>query len=128
MNAGRFAANSNREDRGDAKAADDLTLESDAVLVARAQRDRKEFSALYLRYVDPIYRYCFRSLGTREAAADATSQIFANAMAALPRCDGSTFRSWLFAIAHNALIDAHRARRTDLSLDSAALTRDPAIS
>src|SRR4051812_47033929 len=112
MNTNRFVGLPPHSDQpvGD---GEDLPLENDAVLVARAQRDPNEFAALYLRYVDPVFRYCYRSLGTRDAAADATSQIFANAISALPRCDGSTFRPWLFAIAHNALMDVHRARRPD---------------
>jgi hypothetical protein len=43
-----------------------------------------------------------------EAAEDATSLVFAKALAGLPsyRADGATFRSWLFTIAHNVVIDA----------------------
>ena len=84
----------------------------DADLVARAKVDRQEFALLYTRYADPVYRYCLRRLGNPETAADATSQIFAKAMVALPGCRDSAFRSWLFAIAHNTLVDAYRAHRT----------------
>jgi RNA polymerase sigma-70 factor (ECF subfamily) len=66
------------------------------------------FAQLYARYVDPVYRYCYRRLGSREAAEDATSEIFCNALEALPRFTGDSFRSWLFAIAHNVVADQFR--------------------
>jgi RNA polymerase sigma-70 factor (ECF subfamily) len=96
--------------------------EGDAALVVAAKQNRQAFGKLYLRYVDPIYRYCLRRLRTKEAAEDATSQVFTKALAALPayREDASSFRSWLFAIAHNVVADAYRARHLDASLDVAA--------
>src|SRR4051794_25731491 len=85
----------------------------DSSLVAAAQRDRTAFAPLYQRYVDPIHRYCLRRLGSIEAAEDATAQIFTKALAALPayREQGISFRSWLFTIAHNILVDIERGFR-----------------
>ncbi len=87
--------------------------ESDEVLVARAAVDPAAFAPLYQRYVEPIFRYCHRRLGSKEAAEDMTSAIFTKALAALPgfKPAGATFRGWLFAIAHNAIADEHRKRR-----------------
>lgn len=92
--------------------------QDDASLVVRARDDRQAFAALYDAYVDPVYRYCFRRLGSREGAEDATSLVFAKALAALPhyRDDNPSFRSWLFAIAHNVLADELRSRRRDRPL------------
>src|SRR5215216_1930674 len=97
-------------------------LDRDARLVALAKSDPRAFAPLYARYFDPVYRYCYRRLGHPEAAADATGQVFAKALAALPgyRDDARSFRSWLFAIAHNVLIDEGRARRTITTLEEAA--------
>jgi hypothetical protein len=36
------------------------TEASDAILVAAAQRDRRAFAPLYIRYVDQVYGYCLR--------------------------------------------------------------------
>lgn len=96
----------------------------DATLVAAAQRDRQAFAPLYRRYVDSVYRYCYRRLGNREAAEDATSLIFAKALAALPRYRDRSFRSWLFTIAHNVIADSYRSRRTDAPLAAAAQLAD----
>jgi RNA polymerase sigma-70 factor (ECF subfamily) len=92
--------------------------QDDLALVIRARQDRQAFAALYDAYVDPVYRYCFRRLGSRESAEDATSLVFAKALAALPeyRGDNPSFRSWLFAIAHNVIADELRACRHDQPL------------
>jgi RNA polymerase sigma-70 factor, ECF subfamily len=89
---------------------------SDAALVARAQHDRQAFGLLYDRYVELIFRYRLVRLRDREDAEDATSLIFARALAALPTQRGGSFRSWLFSIAHNVVVDAHRRERSGLPL------------
>ena len=94
--------------------------DDDDALVRAAQRDPRAFAALYLRYVDPVYRYCDRRLGSREAAEDATSLVFARALAALPRyrVSSPSFRSWLFLIAHNVVVDAQRADHRTQPIDA----------
>jgi RNA polymerase sigma-70 factor (ECF subfamily) len=100
--------------------------DQDAELVARARRDRRAFAALYDRYLEAIYRYCYVRLGRRESAEDATSLVFTKAMDGLPGFRGGTFRSWLFAIAHNTVADAHRTARQMETLDAAVSIADPA--
>lgn len=107
-------------------AAEDASTPDDVALVARAQRDREAFAPLYDRYADPVYRYCYRRLGTPEAAADAASLVFAKVLAALPGFRGGSFRGWLFSIAHHVVTDSYRDRAGDASLVSAAFLVDPA--
>ena len=99
----------------------------DAAVVARAQADPNAFAVLYRRYVDPVYRYCYRRLGGAEAAEDATALVFTKALAALAtyRADGPSFRSWLFAIAHNAVADDLRRHRPTSPLAAALNLTDP---
>src|SRR3954471_4499736 len=89
----------------------------DASLVAQAQADPRAFAQLYDRYVELIYWFCYRRLENVPAAGDATSATFMKALNALPRFNpqGGSFRSWLFAIAHNVVLDHLRqaARRGD---------------
>jgi RNA polymerase sigma factor (sigma-70 family) len=103
---------------------DDLTAADDRVLVARARVDRAVFAELYRRYVDGIYWYCLGRLRETTIAEDATSQVFTQALAALPRYRDhereTAFRAWLFRIAHNVVIDAVRARRGHESLATVA--------
>lgn len=98
----------------------------DAALVAAARRDRRAFAPLYRRYVDPVYRYCHRRLGSREAAEDVTSLVFTRALIALPGYRDGSFRGWLFTIAHHAVVDALRARRPEAPAEAVAQTPDPA--
>ena len=100
------------------------TTDDEADLVAAARSDRRAFGPLYRRYVDPVYRYCYRRLGTREAAEDAAAQVFAQALAGLPRLGEQPFRAWLFAIAHNVVADAQRARRPTAPLAAAETLAD----
>ena len=83
--------------------------------VLAAQRDRAAFAALYRRYVERVYGYCFYLLGDHHDAEDATERTFLAALAAIDRYrdEGATFRSWLFRIAHNQLANALRARGRD---------------
>ena len=91
--------------------------------IRAAQRDPDAAAAIYATWFEPVFRYCLRRLDSPEAAEDATSRIFERVLRALPdyRVDesrpGATFRSWLFAIAHNTIVDHHRRRRFHLSLD-----------
>ena len=99
--------------------------EAEAAQVARALADPRAFAPLYLRYLDPIHMYCYRRLGSREAAEDATSLVFERALKALPSYRGGPFRAWLFAIAHNAIADAYRSTRPHEPLDAGGGVADP---
>lgn len=90
---------------------------ADDALVDRARRDPRAFAPLYDRYAEPVYRYCYRRLGNHETAADATSQTFLKALAALPSYRQGTFRGWLFTIAAHVVTDLHRRTRPLASLD-----------
>lgn len=96
----------------------------DAVLVARAQSDPAAFAPLYDRYFDRIYRFCYHRLGGWDAAEDATSLVFAKALAALPTCRPDAFRSWLFAIAHHVVTDRFRQARPTQPLTTIAEVAD----
>lgn len=101
----------------------------EALLVAAARADRRAFAPLYARYVGPIYRYCHARLRSREAAEDATGEVFARALAALPGSREGSFAAWLFRIAHNVVVDAHRRRHPteplDVAEDAPDLARPP---
>jgi RNA polymerase sigma-70 factor (ECF subfamily) len=95
-------------------------------LIHCTQSNPDLFADLYQRYFGDVYRYCLRRLGHTEAAADATSQVFTQAFAALSRFRGGTFRGWLFTIARNVTVDATRRRRPHAPLDAAAELADGA--
>jgi RNA polymerase sigma-70 factor (ECF subfamily) len=100
----------------------------EAALVAAAKSDRGAFGALYDCYVRAIYGYCFHRLGNREAAEDATSLIFTKALGALATQRGSSFRGWLFGIAHHVVADAIQMKCAHLPLEMALDVSDAAPS
>jgi RNA polymerase sigma-70 factor, ECF subfamily len=105
-------------------ARDDRTEE--AALIAAAQANPFAFVPLYQRYFKPVYRYCYIRLNGREAAEDATSQVFVKALANLRRFQGGSFVAWLFRITRNVVIDAYRARSPTVSFEAVADKVDPA--
>ena len=96
--------------------------------VRAAQRDRAAFGALYRRYVDRVYGYCFYLLGDHHDAEDVTERTFVAALGAIDgfRDEGATFRAWLFRIAHNELANALRSRQRHQAAALAAVAEPPA--
>ncbi|HET8777625.1 MAG TPA: RNA polymerase sigma factor [Candidatus Limnocylindria bacterium] len=88
-------------------------VDPDLADVLAAQVDRAAFGALYRRYLDRVYGYCYYLLGDHHDAEDVTERTFMAALAAIDgyRDEGASFRSWLFRIAHNQLVNALRSRR-----------------
>lgn len=84
----------------------------DWAAVRAAQRDRAAFDVLYRRYLSRVYGYAFYQLGNHHDAEDVTERVFLSALRGIDRYRdrGSTFRAWLFRIAHNAVANAHRSR------------------
>ena len=78
-------------------------------LVRLAQTDAQAFGALYDRYVQRVYRYCYYRTNNPPDAEDLTAQIFLAALEGLPRYrqDGH-FAAWLFSIARKKVADFHR--------------------
>jgi RNA polymerase sigma-70 factor (ECF subfamily) len=106
-----------------------IAIESDSSLVLLAKQDIGSFAMLYERYRDDVLRYCVHCLGNWDDAGDATQQTFTNALVGLPKFQDTndSFRSWLFRIAHNEVINRHRqrARRLEHSLNDASWIADP---
>lgn len=77
----------------------------EGALVSAAKRDPREFGPLYELYVDRIYRFAYRRVGTHHEAEDITAQTFQQALQALPAYEwrGLPFGAWLFRIAGNII-------------------------
>jgi RNA polymerase sigma-70 factor (ECF subfamily) len=82
----------------------------DSALLRAALADRREFAALYHRYVGRIFRYCILRLDSAESAEDITSEVFVRALSKLDTCSGD-FAAWLFQITRNAVADRYRRRQ-----------------
>lgn len=99
---------------------------SDEALVRRAQAgDRAAMVELYRRYANEVFGYAVNQLGDLQDAEDLTSEVFLRVVNALGGFRGqSSFRTWLYAIAHNQLRD--HWRRNGRAAPRMAL--DPAAS
>lgn len=104
---------------------DDADLpDDDLAVLARSAPDA--FGELYRRYLGPVYRFCLRRVGAREAAEDAAAQVFLKALGGIATYHPSlgSFRSWLFAIAHRTVVDGYLRHRPTTSIDAAAEVPD----
>lgn len=92
---------------------EDALAGDEVALILRAKDDRREFAALYDRYVEPVYRYVYRRTSSHPEAQDLTAETFRRALEALPRYEdtGRPFAAWLFGIAANVMRE-HARRRT----------------
>lgn len=106
----------------------DEPLEDDSALIARARVEPVAFGVLYDSYADRIFRFCYRRLGQREAAEDATSVIFGRALAGLPEFRHGSFAAWLFAIGHNTVVNTYRDGPPTMPLEVARQVIDTAPS
>lgn len=93
----------------------------ESALVRAAQTDAQAFGALYDRYIQRVYRYCYYRTNSSPDAEDLTAQIFLAALEGMSRYrqDGH-FAAWLFSIARKKVADFHR-RTPHISLEEGAL-------
>lgn len=84
--------------------------ETDEVLVARSRRgDRAAFEELVRRTARVVYSRLYLETGDAHRAEDLSQETFLIAWRNVRQVtDASGFRSWLFSIAHSALIDSLR--------------------
>ena len=82
--------------------------------------DADAFGALYERHLDAIFRYVYYRVGDTREAEDLTEQVFLRAWEAIPRYRqrSTPFTSWLYRIAHNAVVDFHRDRKWTVPVPS----------
>ena len=94
--------------------------DDDALAVARALEEPEAFGVLYERYGVRVYRYLRSKTLSNEEAADLTQTVFLKAFASLGsyRGDRTPFVAWLFRIARNASIDAHRRQKRAAAVDA----------
>jgi RNA polymerase sigma-70 factor, ECF subfamily len=91
-----------------------MAAPAEPVLLARAAAgDDGAFAALVAPYQRPVFRHCYRMLGSGADAEDATQDTLERAWRKLASYDGSgPFGAWLQRIATNVCLDGLRARRT----------------
>ena len=83
------------------------------------QGDAEAFARLYAFYAERITRYIYFRVTDHELAEDITSRIFLKMLEKLDtyQVGRSPSGAWLYRIAHNAIIDHYRTKKTFISLE-----------
>lgn len=76
--------------------------------------DREAFGKIYEELLEPVYRYFYWNLASPEETEDLTQEVFVRCLVHISDFDRrkAAFKSWVFRIAHNLLVDHLRHRRT----------------
>lgn len=92
-------------------------------LVQKAQAgDTEAFAELYDILIQPVYRYIFYKVKKNDAL-DLTEAVFLKVwehLKSYSRLKGA-FSSWVYKIAHNAVVDYYRMQREHVDLDAVVL-------
>src|SRR5918997_647445 len=95
--------------------ADRSALADDALVTAVRRGDDRAFEELYWRYGRRINAYVQGMVKDHGRAEDVTQEVFVSALRRMRATDRPiAFRPWIYEIARNACIDAHRrTKRTE---------------
>jgi RNA polymerase sigma-70 factor (ECF subfamily) len=88
-------------------------------LLARAMKgDAEAFGDLYERHMMSIYRYVYYRIGEVREAEDLTETVFIKVWQALPgfKLGKASFKTWIYRVAQNALVDHYRTHKEELEL------------
>lgn len=89
-----------------------------AAIAACVGGDTTRFVGLYDAYVRQVYTFIYYKTHHKETAEDLTSETFFKALKNIQQFDQSrSFRSWLYSIAHNSVIDHFRMSRPTSDID-----------
>lgn len=88
--------------------------------------EESAFTALVIKYREPVYRFLRRMAGNHEDAADLTQEVFLRAYRGLRQFEGrGSLRTWLFRIATHACLDHRERKRLPLPLEAAVTLAAP---
>jgi RNA polymerase sigma-70 factor, ECF subfamily len=91
---------------------DDRRDDDHALMLAYAAGDVAAFRTLYERHRGGLYRFILYRVDTRHAADELFQDTWSRVIAARRRYrPDARFRTWLYQIAHNLVIDSYRRKR-----------------
>ena len=103
-----------------------MNKEHEVALIYRIQRqhDREAAGLLIGAYYREIYAFAYKQIGCAEQAKDITQEIFISALQSISRYNFSvaSFRTWLYRIASNKIVDFFRSiqykqRQLEINID-----------
>jgi RNA polymerase sigma-70 factor (ECF subfamily) len=91
-------------------------VKDEAALLRRAKAyDEEALEEIYETYAPLMYRYIYRRVGDGMEAESLVGEVFVRMLDAIQsdRPWRSSFRGWLYRIAHNLIVDHHRSQPDD---------------
>ncbi len=70
--------------------------------------------------MDDIYRFVYRKIGDTQTSEDIVSSVWIKILNKIENYEeqsGATFKSWIYRIAHNSVIDYYRTKREQTDID-----------
>lgn len=98
--------------------------EKDWIRRIQKRGSKRDADKLIHAYYDEIYVYAWRQTGDKETAMDLTQEIFIAVLQSIQRFDSTkaAFRTWLYRIATNKIIDyRRRAKPVQIPLETCTL-------
>lgn len=91
----------------------------EALMLRYAAGDVGAFDVLYARHEVAVWRFVYRSIKVQAVADDLLQDVWFAVARSAPRYQPTArFRTWLFTMAHNRLVDHLRTARDHASLDA----------
>lgn len=101
-----------------ASVTDPATDTDESLMLRYAAGNLQAFNLLYDRHEMGVWRYVFRSVRVQAVADDLLQDVwFALARQAPTYQPTAKFKTWLFTMAHNRLVDYFRTAKQHVSLD-----------
>ncbi len=104
------------------KGGDGVENEQKWIDKLKRKQKSKEADKLISKYYDEIYVYAYRQTQDKDLAMDLTQEIFISMLRSITLYDEkkASFRTWLYRIASNKIIDYRRSRQSRelLSIDT----------
>lgn len=88
------------------------TVSDEQLMISYRDGDANAFTTLYSRHKGPLFRYLLRGCGNRATAEELFQEVWVGLIGARQgyRPD-ATFKTYLFHLAHNRLVDHYRRTR-----------------
>lgn len=92
-----------------------MVADDDVLIVKTLEGDESAFAKLMERYLAPVYNFALGLTGKKEDAEDIAQEALFKAWKNLKRFKiGASFKTWLFSIARNTMIDYARKKKPAL--------------
>lgn len=89
-------------------------LEMSTIIGRASEGDASALESLYQRFARPVFGLCRNLLGSKEAAEDATHEVFIKVQRSISTYNGSIpFLNWLFSVTSHYCIDVLRRRQRE---------------